>query len=75
MRTELFHLVDDPYELSNLVGAPKNRDLQRQVSDQLSRRVKFTGFVIPDYADKPGETPDRAAQKRAGKATRPSREP
>ncbi len=66
--TELFDLASDPYETKNLVGEPKHKDLHKQMSDEFDRQVKLTGFVIPDYADKPGQMPDPPAQKKAGRA-------
>jgi arylsulfatase A-like enzyme len=73
--TELFDLANDPYEIKNLVGDPKHKDLQQQMSDEFDRQVKLTGFVIPDYADKPGATPEQPAKKRIGKAKKQSGEP
>jgi arylsulfatase A-like enzyme len=68
--TELFDLANDPYETNNLIGDPKHKDLQKQMSDEFDRQVKVTGFVVPDYADKPGERPNRPARMRAREANK-----
>ncbi len=65
--TELFDLANDPYETKNLVGDPRYHDLWTKMNDEFERQVKITGYVVPDYADKPGEAPERPAPKKADK--------
>lgn len=66
--TELFDLARDPYEMKNLVADPQSKDLLARMSAEFDAQVKATGFHIPDYADKPGESAPKAAGKKKGKA-------
>lgn len=52
--TELFDLVNDPYETKNLVKDPAHRDLLAKLEAEFDRTAKECEFRIPDYADKPG---------------------
>ncbi len=53
-RTELFDLIADPYETVNLVGDPTRADLLAAMQAELERQKKLTGFLVPDYAERPG---------------------
>jgi arylsulfatase A-like enzyme len=65
--TELFDLAKDPYETKNLIRDPQQRDLLARMTAEFDAQVKATGFVIPDYADKPGEEVPKAEGKKKGK--------
>ena len=64
--TELFDLAQDPYETKNLVNDPTRKDLLARMRSEFDQQAKATGFVIPDYADKPGAV-DPAARKKGKK--------
>jgi arylsulfatase A-like enzyme len=66
--TELFDLATDPYETKNLINDPEHEKLKNQLSEEFDRQVKLTSFVIPDYADKPEETPGQPAPKKSKRA-------
>ena len=61
--TELFDLSADPYETRNLARDPAHASLFARMSAEFDREVKAVGYVIPDYADKPGEAPARPTKK------------
>jgi arylsulfatase A-like enzyme len=65
--TELFDLAGDPYETKNLVADPAHNDLLARMNAEFEQLVKATGFVVPDYADKPGDLPDAPAKAKAKK--------
>ncbi len=69
--TELFDLVKDPYETKNLAADPAHKDLLARMQAEFNQQVKFTRFVIPDYADKPGAA-DQPATKKSGKKKKPA---
>ncbi|MES2694936.1 MAG: sulfatase [Verrucomicrobiota bacterium] len=60
--TELFDLATDPYEMKNLINDPAAQTLRAKMEAEFDRQIKATGYVVPDYAHKPGETP--AKQKK-----------
>jgi len=60
--TELFDLVNDPYETNNLARDPAHRTLLAQLQAELDAQMKRTGYRVPDYADNPAE-PDASAPK------------
>jgi len=61
--TELFDLSADPYETRNLARDPAHASLFARMNADFDREVKAVGYVIPDYADKPGEAPARPTKK------------
>jgi arylsulfatase A-like enzyme len=61
--TELFDLAADPYETKNLARDPQHAALLAAMSAEFDRQVQLTGFRIPDYAHKPGETPTKKKKK------------
>ena len=65
--TELFDLARDPYETRNLARDPQHRDLLARLSAEFDAQVKATGFVIPEYADKPGAPAPNADGKKKAK--------
>jgi arylsulfatase A-like enzyme len=65
--TELFDLAQDPYETKNLAGDPKHRELLARLSAEFDAQVKATGYVMPAYADQPGEAPAPVEAKKKGK--------
>lgn len=64
--TELFDLVQDPYETENLAADPARKALLARMLAELDQQVKATQYRIPDYADKPG-VEDPPAVKKGGK--------
>jgi arylsulfatase A-like enzyme len=67
--TELFDLKADPYEMKNLAGDPDHERLLAEMNAELDRHIRLTGYVIPDYVDKPGEASAAPpAGKKAGRA-------
>lgn len=61
--TELFNLADDPYETRNLARDPAHAGLFARMNADFDREMKAVGYLIPDYADKPGEAPARPTKK------------
>ncbi|MCE2862236.1 MAG: hypothetical protein RIR76_3569 [Verrucomicrobiota bacterium] len=61
--TELFNLADDPYETRNLARDPAHAGLFARMNADFDRETKAVGYLIPDYADKPGEAPARPTKK------------
>ena len=57
--TELFDLSADPYETRNLARDPAHAPLLARMTAEFEREVKSVGHVIPDYADRPGDAPER----------------
>lgn len=55
--TELFDLVNDPFETKNLAHDPAHKELLAKLQAELEAQMKATGYRIPEYADTPGETP------------------
>jgi arylsulfatase A-like enzyme len=66
--TELFDLTNDPYEMKNLVGDSAGKKLLARMRAEFEREAKAVEYRIPDYADKPGESGESPANKKAGKA-------
>jgi arylsulfatase A-like enzyme len=64
---ELFDLGKDSYETKNLAQAAAGEDLRRQMQAEFEAQVKATGYLVPEYADKPG-SPREAPRKKPGKA-------
>lgn len=66
--SEMFDIVNDPYELKNLINEPAHADLRRQLEAEYDKQAAAVHFKIPDYADKPGDAPlDSKKNKKAGK--------
>jgi len=63
-RTELFDLIADPYETVNLVADPTRADLLAAMQAELQRQKKLTGFLVPDYAERPGVPGPVSAKKK-----------
>lgn len=63
--TELFDLVNDPYETRNLARDPQHARLRVQMHAEFERQVAATGYHIPSYAEKPGSEP--STKKKKGK--------
>jgi arylsulfatase A-like enzyme len=63
--TELFDLTADPYETKNLVKDPQRQALLTKMNAEFERQVKATDFRIPEYADKPGQSPTKKGKKKA----------
>jgi len=61
--TELFNLADDPYETRNLARDPAHAGLFARMNADFDRETTAVGYLIPDYADKPGEAPARPTKK------------
>lgn len=66
--TELFDLVNDPFETKNLARDPAHKELLAKLQAELEAQMQATGYRIPEYADTPGETP--ATKPRSSKNTR-----
>ncbi|MDO8540623.1 MAG: sulfatase [Opitutaceae bacterium] len=67
--TELFDLANDPFETRNLANDTRNRELLAKMKAEFGRQVKATGFVIPEYAHKPGDPlPPKQPKAKARKA-------
>ena len=62
--TEVFYLAIDSYEMKNLAADPARR---AQLTAELDRQIKATGYVVPAGMDQPPESTDKAAKKK-GKA-------
>lgn len=59
----MFNLADDPYETRNLARDPAHAGLFARMNADFDREMKAVGYLIPDYADKPGEAPARPTKK------------
>jgi arylsulfatase A-like enzyme len=70
--TELFDLAKDPYELKNLINDPASKSLLAQMQAEFNAQVRITGYVMPDYADKPGSPGDASPKKKQGKKKKAS---
>ena len=51
--TELFDLTKDPYETKNLFNDPASTDLRRMMEQEYTRLKVETGYVVPDFTDRP----------------------
>jgi arylsulfatase A-like enzyme len=51
--TEMFDLAADPYEIRNLYNSPQHRKMRSDLEQELARLSKTTGFVVPEYTDRP----------------------
>lgn len=65
--TELFDLVNDPYETKNLAGDPTQKKLLERMTAEFEKQVKATGYRVPEHADQPGSVTERPNAKK-GKA-------
>ena len=52
--TELFDLANDPYETINLFKDPNHKKLLEEMTVELDRQVKATGYHVPAHAGQPG---------------------
>lgn len=66
--TELFDLKADPLEKTNLYKDPKAADLRKSMEAEYDAQQKAVGFVVPPYADKPGDAPATRPGKAAAAA-------
>jgi arylsulfatase A-like enzyme len=64
--TELFDLKADPYEMKNLYNDPKAAELRKMMEAEYDARQKAVGFVVPSFADKPGDSPTTRPAAPAG---------
>jgi arylsulfatase A-like enzyme len=51
--TELYDLNIDPFETKNLVSSPEHRSLLFTMEKAFEQEKKATGYLVPDYAEKP----------------------
>lgn len=65
--TELFDLVNDPYEIRNLARDPAHKDLLKRMNTEFERQVKATGYHVPAHADAEGSVNDQAPGKKKKK--------
>jgi arylsulfatase A-like enzyme len=65
--TELFNLVNDPYETKNLARDPGHKNLLARMNAEFDRQVKATEYHVPAHADQPGSTNVPPAGKKKGK--------
>ena len=49
--TEVFNLLGDPYEVTNLAGQPQAKDLQTRLEAELSRLRDRVAYVVPGNSD------------------------
>lgn len=68
--TEMFDLTRDPYELKNLAKEPAEAKPLAALQRELDAQVKATGYVVPDYADKPAASGEGVPKRKVGKAKR-----
>lgn len=66
--TELFDLVNDPFEMNNLAQDPAHKELLARMQAELEAQIRATGYRVPEYADSPEETPP--AKPHPGKKAR-----
>lgn len=71
--TELFDLNMDPYETRNLFKDPASSELLVKMNAEFESQVKATGYVVPDYADKPGDPMKSRNKKNTGKTKKKSK--
>jgi hypothetical protein len=71
---ELFDVQSDPHEMNNLARDPAQKPFLDQMIKKFDEASANVGFVIPDFADKPGETNPRKDAKaaKAAKAAGPA---
>ncbi|MDW8309460.1 MAG: sulfatase-like hydrolase/transferase, partial [Verrucomicrobiales bacterium] len=55
--TELFDLVNDPYETRNLARDPAHKELLHQLRAELEAQMKATDYRVPEYAHRPDDAP------------------
>jgi len=51
--TEMFDLSKDPYETDNLYSNPDSVRMRTELEQELARLSTETGYVVPDYTDRP----------------------
>ncbi len=51
--TELYDLVDDPFETKNLVSSPEHQSLLSSMEAAYEKEKKTVGYLVPEYAEKP----------------------
>jgi arylsulfatase A-like enzyme len=51
--TELFDLKADPYEMTNLFHEAAHAELRGRMEKEHDRLAKSTGYLVPDYTDRP----------------------
>jgi arylsulfatase A-like enzyme len=54
--TELFDLINDPYEIHNLFGDPAHADLRKEMLEEFDRQAAAVKYKTPANMDQPKPT-------------------